>query len=396
MFLNLVRSVAPVIVAAMYLAGAMGPALGKAQGEYAVFNDHDPESGSIHVYQDWDLFLHAVVFDIGPSNRFRVSTAGRQLTGSRLGGGTSRSASWLEGNRVRFQLFKDETLLFLEKMTEDMVESAEKNDIATWNRNEQLAYWLNLHNLLVMRVAGENYPYRSAKKMHRKNWAIDMVSIKGVELSIQEIQDEIILSIWDDPMVIYGLFQGAVGGPSLRPLALQGDKIYLSLQKNGEEFVNSYRGVHHGGKSATVSKFYRWTARAFPDFDADLQSHLSSLADEKTAKILNGKRGIRASYFTWNVPDFYGGRMYDSNSSSSAAITALSNVDQSSIFFGSYPVFIRSMDDLSLGESSTTRMPEHTRLFLAALRLKFKVYKMPNEGITYGEMLTGVSPASRR
>lgn len=388
MLYNLTKLAASLIVAAFFLGGATDPASAQAQGEYAVFNDHDPQSTTKFLYQDWDQFLHALVFDVGPSNRYRISFQNKGATGRRLSGGSSRSASWLEGNRLRLHLLVDTTPLFLKELEAGMVQVAEDNDIAKWNRDEQLAYWLNLHNLLVMQVVAENYPYVSFKKLRRMHWTRNMVTVKGVALSIQEIQDEIILAIWHDPMVIYGLFQASIGGPGLRPLALRGDKIQLSLQTSGVEFVNSYRGVHSWGKTAKASEFYKWTARAFPDFEADLRSHLSSLADEKTAAILKRTSKVRANYFSWTVPDFYGGRMSDYGSASNAAsLTAIQGTSLER-FTGN--------SELISGGVATAAIPAHVLAFLTAMRRKFKIFKMSNEGISNREMLTGVSSPRRR
>ena len=103
-----------------------------------------------------------------------------------------------------------------------------------------------------------------------------MLTIAGIELSLDDIQHTILrINYENDPLVMYGLFQGVVGSPSIRKYAYTGDDVYFQLESNAHEFINSYRGTYpYSPTLFRVSSFYDRNRVYFPDFETDLSNHL--------------------------------------------------------------------------------------------------------------------------
>ena len=110
-----------------------------------------------------------------------------------------------------------------------------------------------------------------------------------------------------NPLVIYGLYQGNIGGPNIRKAAYSGKYVYGDLIDNALEFINSNRGTE--GKSKKVfraSSLYARNSAFFGDFEADLKEHLLTYLEGEEKSELRTAKTIRTDISDWTVTDLYG------------------------------------------------------------------------------------------
>jgi hypothetical protein len=180
-----------------------------------------------------------------------------------------------------------------------------------FSRDEQLAYWLNLYNTTMLDEIVKVYPTPELEELLLGSDSIlsrKTLVISGVQLSLNDIQFNILRQNYDNnPLVIYGLYQGIIGGPNIRKTAYTGKYVYNDLIENALEFVNSNRGTE-GKNSRTfrVSSFYERNAKYFPDFDADLTRHLLTYIEGDERDELQKASRIKADINDWTVTDLYG------------------------------------------------------------------------------------------
>lgn len=223
---------------------------------FAVFRDCRAESKLALAYPDWDLILRSSVMSFGPSYRFIGSRSDRS-TGTRISS-RNKNPSWLEGNRVIFDELNESNIETITEYRQIVEGIPDQVAMSRWPKDEQLAYWLNLYTIRVYDLVARKYPIRKLERLkngtRRKSGAWDqkLLTVAGVPLSLNDIHHEIILKNWDDPLVIYGLYQGSIGGPNIRRIAYTGKNVRRLLQLNADDFVNSIRGVHKRGKCPGV------------------------------------------------------------------------------------------------------------------------------------------------
>ena len=158
-----------------------------------------------------------------------------------------------------------------------------------FSKNEQLAFWLNLRNLLVIRNIAVDKPSRSLKKERGDfqspgdMWTQKHITVEGVALSIDDIERRIILAHWSDPNIIYGLYQGVKGGPSFQPPKnFAGAAIQGELAARGASFINSRRTLRIKKDEVRLPAVYEWYKEVlFNNDDAAIISHIGSHANEK-------------------------------------------------------------------------------------------------------------------
>ncbi len=236
-----------------------------------------------------DEALQWFVVPMGPSIREGAARVEPRLGTRRIYGHESRFR--LEGNRVAFSYFTDEVRASLTEYRQDLERVGSELDLTRIPRNEQLAFWLNLHNVAVIEALAYEYPLtQPAQRTFGSNEAMlddaKLVTVAGVELSPRDIRERIVYPNWSDPKVIYGLWRGEIGGPTIQRVAFSGDNVSQMLDFSAEEFVNSLRGVEKTGKTLRVSRIYEEAARFYFENDEALRAHLNGFARDEVKTVI--------------------------------------------------------------------------------------------------------------
>lgn len=257
-------------------------------------------------YQHWDEALGWFVIPMGPSIRETPGPVQARTGTRRIYGHESRYR--LEGNRVAFSFISPEIRQALSDYRADLERAGSDLDLTAIPRNEQLAYWLNLHNVAVIEALAKEYPLSEpAERAFGSNQAslddAKLVTIKGVELSPRDIRERIVYPNWSDPKVMYGFWRGVIGGPSIQRLAYTGSNVDALLSLSGEEFVNSLRGVESWGGSLRVSQIYEEAAPYYFRDHASLRSHIAQFAAEDVQKLLSKSEGAAYKSYDGDLAD---------------------------------------------------------------------------------------------
>lgn len=274
---------------------------------------HSPNSEIWIDYSDLNFVLETAVLDMGPSTHERAGRVKRNSM-SRMYGG-SRTASRFEGNRVAFHLFKDGHRAVLRAIRDDLLAVPTQVHMSELSRNEQLAYFLNLHNSIVLVKMAEEYPVTRLEGFFDRNAPDAFIVSKqfswgDTKISLADIQDHI-LENWQDPLVIYGFYFGAVGTPNIREEAFSGRLIYDQLRANARDFVNSVRGTQvWGGNKLRIANYYQRMSAQFPDFETDVLRHIKQYARDDFAMKLATVEGVEPRIDDWNIADLYNGKMH--------------------------------------------------------------------------------------
>ena len=274
------------------------------------FQGFDADSKYAINYDDLTAVLKTVVVDMGISTR-RVAQEGPDVTGTRMKNKVKKTAN--EGNRFYFETFEDdeEAQQFLKGIQASLEQLPSEAPLKYFSREEQLAYWLNLYNVTVLNEVIAVYPTKNLKKYTVGKKSIfdkKLLTVAGVPLSLNDIQFTILKQNYDNnPLVIYGLYQGIIGGPNIRKRAYTGADVMSALENNAYEFINSNRGTWGRDKGVfRVSSFYDRNRAYFPNFEADLTAHLEKhLTGTELTKLQAGLK-MKANIHDWSVTDLMG------------------------------------------------------------------------------------------
>jgi hypothetical protein len=172
-------------------------------------------------------------------------------------------------------------------------------------RDEQLAYWINLYNALVVREVLDHYPLGSVRDLDEGAgpWHRELVEIDGVPLSLHDIDRYILRPIWDDLRILYALSCGAVGCPDLRAEPYRGAVIDRQLTRAAMTYINDPRCILIEADRLVVSSLFRWHRGEFEDDDRRVISHLLAFAEPRLAMKLQQFDRISGEMFDWRLND---------------------------------------------------------------------------------------------
>ena len=153
---------------------------------------------------------------------------------------------------------------------------------------EQMAFWLNAYNALVLRTVVDHYPIASrtsqypAHSIRQIPGAFERLTHKigGRTVTLDEIE-KTILPGFKDPRLFLALGRGAVGSGRLRSEAFSADRLEAQLKEVAEECVSRTECVQidRGQNKVSISPIFSWREK---DFVEAYTSHSSAIFAERS------------------------------------------------------------------------------------------------------------------
>jgi hypothetical protein len=178
--------------------------------------------------------------------------------------------------------------------------------ISTFNRDEQMAYWLNLYNALTVETVLEAMPVESIRDIDISPglfasgpWDAELIEVEGVALTLNDVEHRILRPIWRDPRIHYGVNCASIGCPDLSTQAYTGATLEAQLDADARLFVNDPRGVTIDGDRIIVSKIYDWFIEDFDHNEAGILGHLKLYADPELRARIEAIGAIHAVEYDW-------------------------------------------------------------------------------------------------
>jgi hypothetical protein len=277
------------------------------------FQGFDEASKYVIKYDDLTALLRTVVVDVGRSTR-EVAKPSQAKTGTIMKSKIKRTTAD-EANRFYFETFQDNEAArqLLSTIRDSLEQLPTEVSLEYFSRDEQLAYWLNLYNVTLLNELVDIFPKRNLQKILVGKKSIlskQLLNVAGVPLSLDDIQFTILKNNYDNnPLVIYGLYQGIIGGPNIRKSAYTGNDVWRALKNNATEFINSNRGTYSIGDNSDVfevSSLYDRNRSYFPSFDTDLSAHLLEYLEGYERKMLTNANTLKPGINDWTITSLSG------------------------------------------------------------------------------------------
>ena len=144
--------------------------------------------------------------------------------------------------------------------------------LSSASSGEQLAFWLNAYNALVLRTVIDHYPIPQrttdypAHSIRQIPGAFERVQhrVAGRTLTLDQIE-QTVLPAFRDPRVYLAMGRGAVGGGRLRSEAFTTDRLEAQLKEVAEECVSRPECVQidRQANKLNVSAIFSWHEKEF-------------------------------------------------------------------------------------------------------------------------------------
>ena len=211
--------------------------------------------------------------------------------------------------RVDYSAFKASGRAELERY----LASLQAIDAATLPRDGQIAYWINLYNAKTIDIVLAHYPVGSIRDIDLGGsvlsaftggpWAAKVLRVSGQDLSLDDIEHQILRPTAKDPRIHYALNCASIGCPSLGRSAYTATALDNALDAAARAFVNHPRGATIRGGRLTLSSIYDWFAEDFGGADAGVLRHLKAYAEPGLNGLLANVTTIAGYGYDWSLND---------------------------------------------------------------------------------------------
>jgi hypothetical protein len=144
--------------------------------------------------------------------------------------------------------------------------------ISGWPRDEQLAFWINAYNALVLRTVIDHYPIRGKASEYPANSIRQIPGafearrhrVAGRSLTLDEIETKVLASL-DDARALLALGRGAIGSGRLRSEAYRAARLELQLGETVKECAARTSCVRVDARQGVldVSPLFSWREDVF-------------------------------------------------------------------------------------------------------------------------------------
>jgi hypothetical protein len=183
--------------------------------------------------------------------------------------------------------------------------------ISRFNRDEQLAYWINLYNALTLAVVLDHYPVQSIRDINISPslfasgpWDKKLITVEGDSLTLNDIEHRIFLRpIWNDRRIHYAVNCASIGCPNLQNRAFTSATVAGVLDEAARTYFNHPRGAQLEADKLIASKIYDWFQEDFGGSEGGVIAHLRRYAEPKFAAALTRVSEIDRYEYDWKLND---------------------------------------------------------------------------------------------
>ena len=178
------------------------------------------------------------------------------------------------------------------------------------NREDEIAFWINAYNIGAIKMIIDHYPVDSirSRKINwlRNPWTIKILTIGNETYSLGQIEHEILIGRYKEPLIHFAVVCASLSCPDLSPQVLEGSRLKEQLEKQARQFLqHTNKGLRINRDSGEVffSEIFRFDKQSFPNGAKDaipLIIHIIENQEERDY-LLSGDYRIRYLRYNWDL-----------------------------------------------------------------------------------------------
>lgn len=170
-------------------------------------------------------------------------------------------------------------------------------DLASWSRDERLAFLINAYNVLTVHAVIERWPIQGVMEVEGFFDGIEH-TVAGEAMTLNTLENERIRAVFGEPRIHFAVNCASTSCPPLRNTPFDAESLEASLEEQARTFVRSSTTVR--GRRATLSKLFEWFADDFSAGGGVREFIASRLDEEDAATVRNERTRLRYSDYDWS------------------------------------------------------------------------------------------------
>jgi hypothetical protein len=185
-----------------------------------------------------------------------------------------------------------------------------RSDYEGWNRDQQLAFLINLYNAATLGLIVDHYPIKSIRKIGffpLAAWKKTIVRVFGKKISLKELENTWIREGFEVPEIHFALVCASIGCPVLRKEAYTGNNLKQQLFEQGEAFmadVSKNRIAVDKKNTIYLSKIFDWYQEDFGENKTEVINYVMQFySDDQKRRLVPSEGEIKVIYtdYDWNL-----------------------------------------------------------------------------------------------
>lgn len=182
----------------------------------------------------------------------------------------------------------------------------ENINISNYSQPEQFAYWINHYNARTVELILENYPIDSIKDISFSffsfgPWDEKLITVDGIDLSLNDIEHRILRPIWKDPRIHYAVNCASMGCPNLLPRPFTSETNEILLDEAAKGFINHPRGVRFEDETLVLSQIFDWYLVDFGGSSDNLLKHILEYSEQQFSHTIEHYKGKFEYDYNWQL-----------------------------------------------------------------------------------------------
>lgn len=176
---------------------------------------------------------------------------------------------------------------------------------ALQTREEKLAFWINVYNIMAAKMVLDHYPLESIKDaggLFDPVWKKVVGKVGGKDVTLHQIEHEILRKM-GEPRIHVAIVCASVSCPDIRPEAYTAELLDSQLTDQMQKFLqNRGKGMKvEGGDSVRLSSIFKWFSEDFESKGGVLK-FIAPYAPKAQQGLLR-KSDVDISYldYNWNL-----------------------------------------------------------------------------------------------
>ena len=170
-------------------------------------------------------------------------------------------------------------------------------------REEKLSFWINVYNIMAVKMVLDNYPVESIKdagSLFKSVWKKPVGVVGGKQRTLNEIEHEILRKM-GEPRIHVAIVCASVSCPDLRRDAYTPEKLEAQLDEQMKNFLqNQQKGMRIDTKKGRLylSSIFDWFEKDF-ESKGGVVAFISDYVSPEQREILKNQK-LKIAYLDYN------------------------------------------------------------------------------------------------
>ncbi|MBK1829469.1 DUF547 domain-containing protein [Verrucomicrobiaceae bacterium R5-34] len=177
----------------------------------------------------------------------------------------------------------------------------------TWDKDERMAFLINLYNATTLKLVVDHYPVKSIKNIGgvlKSPWKLKVVHVFGKKHSLDDIEHEQLRKKYKDARIHFAVNCASIGCPSLRAEAFQASQLSRQLDEQGRAFLadRTKNRIDASSKTLYLSQIFDWFKGDFKNQAGSVENFIATYASAADARqIKRGGFSVKYMDYDWNL-----------------------------------------------------------------------------------------------